>query len=192
MGDPEFVNGLMAEIAGRGIAPDFITIDGGDGGTGAAPMPLMDNVGLTVREACPLLDDALRRHGLRDRIRIIASGKLVNPSDVAYALAAGADFVVSARGFMFSLGCIQALKCNRNTCPTGITTHDPRFQRGLVPVEKAESVANFHAGIVKEVEMIAHSCGAAHPRALTRDAVRIVRRSGRTESLNTLYPEVAG
>ncbi len=192
MGDPEFVNGLMAEIAGRGIAPDFITIDGGDGGTGAAPMPLMDNVGLTVREACPLLDDALRRHGLRDRIRIIASGKLVNPSDVAYALAAGADFVVSARGFMFSLGCIQALKCNKNTCPTGITTHDPRFQRGLVPVDKADNVANFHKGMVKEVEMIAHSCGAPHPRALTRDAVRIVRRSGRTESLNAIYPTVTG
>lgn len=192
MGDPEFVNGLMAEIAGRGIAPDFITIDGGDGGTGAAPMPLMDNVGLTVREACPLLEDALCRHGLRDRICIIASGKLVNPSDVAYALATGADFVVSARGFMFSLGCIQAMKCNKNTCPTGITTHDPRFQRGLVPIDKADNVANFHKGVVKEVEMIAHSCGAPHARALTRDAVRIVRQSGRTESLNAIYPEVAG
>ena len=192
MGDPEFVNRLMVEAVARGIAPDFITIDGGDGGTGAAPMPLMDNVGLTVREACPLLDDALRRHGLRDRIRIIASGKLVNPSDVAFALAAGADFVVSARGFMFSLGCIQAMKCNKNTCPTGITTHDPRFQRGLVPADKADNVANFHKGIVKEVEMIAHSCGAPNARALNRDAVRIVQLTGRTEALATLYPPIAG
>ena len=192
MGDPEFVNRLLVEVVARGIAPDFITIDGGDGGTGAAPMPLMDNVGLTVREACPLLDDALRRNGLRDRIRIIASGKLVNPSDVAFALAAGADFVVSARGFMFSLGCIQAMKCNKNTCPTGITTHDPRFQRGLVPADKADNVANFHKGIVKEVEMIAHSCGAPNARALNRDAVRIVQQTGRTEALATLYPPVAG
>lgn len=191
MGNPEFANSLMVEIAARQIAPDFITIDGGDGGTGAAPMPLMDNVGLTVREACPLLDDALRRHGLRDRIRIIASGKLVNPTDVAYALAAGADFVVSARGFMFSLGCIQAMKCNKNKCPTGITTHDPRFQRGLVPSDKADNVANFHKGVVKEVDMIAHSCGAPHARALTREAVRIVQQTGRTEGLAMLYSPVA-
>ncbi len=192
MGDPDFVDKLMTRIAACGIAPDFITIDGGDGGTGAAPMPLMDNVGLTVREACPLLDDALRRNGLRDRIRIIASGKLVTPSDVAFALASGADFVVSARGFMFSLGCIQAMKCNKNTCPTGITTHDPRFQRGLVPADKADNVANFHRGIVKEVEMIAHSCGAPNARALCRDAVRIVQHTGRTEALAALYPPVAG
>ncbi len=155
-------------------------------------MPLMDNVGLTVREACPLLDDALRRHGQRERICIIALGKLVNPSDVAYALAAGADFAVSARGFMFLLGCIQALKCNKNTCPTGITTHDPRFQRGLDPTEKAEKVAHFHKSLVKEVEMIVHSCGAPHARALTRDMLRVVRQTGRTESLASIYPPIAG
>jgi len=85
----------------------------------------------------------------------------VNPGDVAWALCAGADFITSARGFMFSLGCIQALKCNKNTCPTGITTHDPRFQKGLVVEEKFMRVANYATGIVKEVEMIAHSVGVA-------------------------------
>lgn len=192
MGDPTFLDQLFAAVVARGNGPDFITIDGGDGGTGAAPMPLMDNVGLVVREALPLLDDALRRHGLRKQIRVIASGKLIEPSDVAFALAAGADFVVSARGFMFSLGCIQALKCNQNTCPTGITTHDPRFQRGLDPSDKANRVAHYHEGVVREVDMIAHSCGVARARDLQRHHVRVVRRTGRTEALSELYPPVAG
>jgi len=190
MGDPTFLDQLFTAVSARGHGPDFITVDGGDGGTGAAPMPLMDNVGLVAREAVPLLDDALRRHGLRDRIRIIASGKLIEPTDVAFALAAGADFVVSARGFMFSLGCIQALKCNKNSCPTGITTHDPRFQRGLDLTDKAERVAQYHKGVVQEVEMIAHSCGADHARDLERSHVRVARRSGRTEALASLSPPV--
>ncbi len=104
--------------------PDFIAVDSGDGGTGAAPMTLMDNVGLGVRESLPRVIDSLTKVGLRQRVRVIASGKLINPEGVAWALCAGADFVVSARGFMFSLGCIQAMKCNKNTCPTGVTTHD--------------------------------------------------------------------
>jgi glutamate synthase domain-containing protein 2 len=87
---------------------------------------------MPIREALPLISALRDRMGLKERIRLVASGKLVNPGDVAWALAAGADFVTSARGFMFSLGCIQSLKCNKNICPTGITTHDPRFQKGLV------------------------------------------------------------
>ncbi len=131
VGTETSMQGLFDEIAARGaaLAPDFITIDGGEGGTGAAPMPLIDLVGMLIREALPLVVDMRNRAGLKDRVRIIASGKLVNSGDLAWALAAGADLVTSARGFMFSLGCIQALKCNKNTCPTGITTHDPRFQK---------------------------------------------------------------
>ncbi|MEM7424161.1 MAG: FMN-binding glutamate synthase family protein [Pseudomonadota bacterium] len=181
---------MVEEIARRGpqSAPDFITIDGGDGGTGAAPMPLMDLVGLTVREALPIVSDLLHRHGLRDRIRIITSGKLVNPGDVAWALATGADFVTSARGFMFSLGCIQALKCNKNTCPTGITTHDPRFQKGLVPREKYKNVASYAKQMIKEVEMIAHSCGVSEPRQLRRHHVRLVQSDGKSVPMDVLYP----
>jgi len=122
---------------GADMAPDCITIDGGEGGTGAAPMPLMDLVGMPVREALPLVVDLRDEFELHDRIPLIASGKLVNPGDIAWALAEGADFVVSARDFMFALGCIQALKYNKNTCPTGITTHDPCFQKGLVVDRKA-------------------------------------------------------
>jgi glutamate synthase domain-containing protein 2 len=169
-------------------APDFITIDSGDGGTGAAPMPLMDLVGLTIRESLPMVADLLVERGLKERIRLIASGKLVNPGDVAWALCAGADFVTSARGFMFSLGCIQALKCNKNTCPTGITTHNKRLQKGLVPEVKSERVAHYAQNIIHEVEIIAHSCGLAEPRGLRRSHVRIVQDTGRTVTMSELYP----
>jgi len=174
---------------GAASAPDFITIDGGEGGTGAAPMPLMDLVGMPVREALPMIATLRDAAGLKDRIRLVASGKLVNPGDIAWAMAAGADFVTSARGFMFSLGCIQALKCNKNTCPTGITTHDQRFQKGLVPDEKYKKVAKYAASIVKEVETIAHSVGVSEPRQLRRDHVRIVQPNGTSVPMNVLYPQ---
>jgi len=181
---------MCKEIHRRGIesAPDFITVDSGDGGTGAAPMPLMDNVRLLVRESLPMVADILQAHGMRERIRLVASGKLVTPSGVAWALCAGADFVTSARGFMFSLGCIQALKCNKNTCPTGVTTHNPRLQRGLDPTDKAVKVANYCRNMVHEVETIAHSCGVSEPRQLRRYHVRIVQNSGLSVPLDVLHP----
>ncbi len=167
-------------------APDFMTIDGAEGGTGAAPMPLMDLVGVSIREALPRLVSLRDEFGQRDRIRLIASGKLVNPGDVAWALAAGADFVTSARGFMFSLGCIQALRCNRNTCPTGITTHDKSLQKGLVVEDKYVKVASYAKMITKEVETIAHSVGVSDPRHLRPDHVRIVQEDGRSVAMDKL------
>ncbi len=182
---------LFREIGERGIesAPDFITVDSGDGGTGAAPMSLIDNVGLPVRESLPLVVDKLKMYGLRERVRVIASGKLVNPSEAAWALCVGADFVNSARGFMFALGCIQALQCNKNTCPTGITTHNKRLQRGLVPQDKAERVKRYSETMRKEIGTIAHSCGVAEPRKLRRYHCRIVQDDGRSIALDELYPE---
>ncbi|OYY89509.1 MAG: FMN-binding glutamate synthase family protein [Sphingomonas sp. 28-66-16] len=187
-----WIDTLCEEILARGIesAPDFITVDGGDGGTGAAPMALMDNVGLTLEESLPMVADILHRHGLRNRIRIIASGKLVTPAEVAWALCSGADFVNSARGFMFSLGCIQALKCNKNTCPTGITTHDKRLQRGLDPADKAVKVANYCHTLVHDVETIAHSCGVAEPRFLRRFHVRVVQGNGQSVPMDVLFPQL--
>ncbi|APX22899.1 MULTISPECIES: FMN-binding glutamate synthase family protein [Salipiger] len=181
---------LFKLIVARGpeSAPDFICIDGGEGGTGAAPMPLIDLVGMPIREALPRIVDLRDRYGLKDRIRIIASGKLVNPADVAWAICLGADFVASARGFMFSLGCIQALKCNRNTCPTGITTHDPRLQKGLVVEDKYMKVANYAKGIIKEVETIAHSVGVSEPRQMRRRHVRIVQADGSSIPFNKIRP----
>ncbi|MEO0440170.1 MAG: FMN-binding glutamate synthase family protein [Pseudomonadota bacterium] len=190
VGSYGWLSELCEEIHRRGIesAPDFFTLDGGDGGTGAAPMPLMDNVGLQLHESLPMLSDILHQYGLRERIRIIASGKRITPSEVAWTICAGADFVNSARGFMFSLGCIQAMKCNKNTCPTGITTHDPRFQRGLDPTDKKVKVANYCKSLVHEVEVLAHSCGVDEPRQLGRKHVRIVQANGKSVPLDELYP----
>ncbi|GGO59609.1 Glutamate synthase domain-containing protein 2 [Roseovarius pacificus] len=178
----------MINLREDDCAPDFICVDGGEGGTGAAPMPLIDLVGMPIREALPRMVDLRDRHGLKDRIRIIASGKLVNPSDVAWALCAGADFVTSARGFMFSLGCIQALKCNRNTCPTGITTHDPRLQGGLVVEDKYLKVANYAKSVIGEVETVAHSVGVTEPRLMRRRHVRIVQADGSSVPFNKTRP----
>ena len=193
VGAEDAIAGLFEAITARGAetAPDFITIDGGEGGTGAAPMPLIDLVGMSIREALPLVANLRNAAGLRDRIALVASGKLVNPGDVAWALATGADFVTSARGFMFALGCIQALKCNKNTCPTGITTHDPRFQKGLVVEDKETRVAAYAKEIIKEVETIAHSVGVAEPRLMRRSHVRVVQPNGRTMLMSELWPQDA-
>lgn len=181
LGDNVWLQELFDEIVERGVdsAPDFITLDSADGGTGAAPQPLMDYVGLPISESLPWLVDELLRRDLRQRIRIVASGKLIEPSMVAWALAVGADFVVSARGFMFSLGCIQALQCHKNTCPTGITTHDKKLQRGLDPTDKAERVASYQKAISYGVGLIAHSCGVVEPRKLSRKHLRRADESGR-------------
>ncbi len=180
---------LFAAFAERpNDVPDFVTIDGGEGGTGAAPMPLIDLVGMSIREALPVAANLRDENGFHDRIRLIASGKLVNPGDVAWALAAGADFVTSARGFMFSLGCIQALKCNKNTCPTGITTHDKRFQKGLVVKDKFERVARYATEIIHEVETIAHSVGVPEPREMRRRHVRITQDGGASLPMNEIIP----
>lgn len=192
IGSTAWLDDFFAEINKRGpaSAPDFITLDSGDGGTGAAPMPLMDNVGLPIKETLPLLVDKLNEYGLKNRIKVVVSGKLINPSKVAWALCMGADFATSARGFMFSIGCIQALKCNKNTCPTGITTHNKRLQKGLNPEDKAVKVANYVHNLNHAVEIITHSCGAREPRELNRSHVRIVQGSGKSIPLNELYPEV--
>jgi glutamate synthase domain-containing protein 2 len=183
-----WLDDLMTKVRERGEGPDFFTLDSGDGGTGAAPMALMDNVGLPINESLPLVRDIIKSHGLEARIPIVASGKLTTPAEVAWALCAGASFVNSARGFMFALGCIQSLKCNRNTCPTGITTHDRRLQKGLDPTDKAVRVANYCANLRHDVEVIAHSCGVPHPRRLRRFHVRIVCPDGISRPLSELYP----
>lgn len=187
-----WLDDLLTQIKQRGeaSAPDFITVDGGDGGTGAAPLALIDGMGLQLKESLPLLVDKLNEYGLRKRIKVICSGKRITPSEVAWALCMGADFVNNARGFMFSLGCIQALQCNKNTCPTGITTHDEKLQRGLVVKDKSERVANYAKTMRKEVETIAHSCGAPEPRKLKRQHARIVSTNGLSIPLDELHPNV--
>ena len=193
VGDAHWLEELCHLILVRGVesAPDFITIDGAEGGSGAAPKALLDYMGLPLCESLPEVVDLLRGYGLRDRVKVIASGKMIVPSGVAWALCMGADFVVSARGFMFSLGCIQAMQCNKNTCPTGVTTHDPKLHRGLNSELKSERVANYVAGLIYDVGVIAHSCGVLEPRELRRTHARIVTNSGRSVTLESIYPTVA-
>ena len=192
VGGLRFFDELCEAILRRGLeqAPDFITIDSGDGGTGAAPQSLMDYAGLTIRESLPGVIDKLAGYGLRERIKVVVAGKLITPVDVAWALCVGADFVVSARGFMFALGCIQAMQCNKNTCPSGVATQDPELQKGLDVTDKAARVAHYVANMVSEVSVIAHSCGVAEPSELNRSHAHIVTAPGQSQSLDSYYARV--
>jgi len=164
VGDPAFLDDWFSDcVAHPEGCPDYIQVDGGEGGTGAAPSALIDYVGLPITEALRLTVAARERFGLAGRIRIIASAKLITPDKVAWALCMGADFVSSARGFMFSLGCIQALKCGSGQCPTGVTSANPRLIAGLDPADKAARVARYAMRLREEVEVIAHACGLTDP-----------------------------
>lgn len=190
IGGRRFLHELCEAILRRGLetAPDFIAVDGGEGGSGAAPQALADHMALSIDEALPRVVDTLIEFGLRERIRVIAAGKLVTSARAAWALAAGADFVNTARGFMFSLGCVQAMRCHQNTCPTGISTHNAKLQRGLVVEEKYLRVANYALNMNKEIDMIAHACGLTHAREFRREHVRLVQTAGRSEAFNMIYP----
>ena len=191
LGTVDMIEDLCKEILKRGpdSAPDFITLDGAEGGTGASPAGLVDYMGLPIAESLPLLVDTLVTYGLRDRIKIIAAGKLVTPAEVVWALCMGADFVSSCRGFMFALGCIQALKCHTNHCPTGITTHNPYLTRALDPTDKAVRVTNYVNSIIKETIDISHSCGLSNPHNFQRMHARIVTETGISKSMAELYPD---
>ncbi|MGF1792443.1 FMN-binding glutamate synthase family protein [Photobacterium profundum] len=189
IGSIAWFDDLLNEIEQRGkdSAPDFITIDSADGGTGAAPQPLMDYVGLPLKESLPLIIERLKKHNLKEQIKVIASGKLITPSKVAWAIALGADFVVSARGHMFALGCIQALQCNKDTCPTGITTHNKRLQQGLNVQDKTQRVANYNKYIHYGIGLLAHSCGVTNARDINKNHIRIVTENGLSVALDKLY-----
>jgi glutamate synthase domain-containing protein 2 len=160
VGDPAFVDEWFDDCYHNpDHCPDYVHVDGGEGGTGAAPAPLADYVGMPITQALPVVAALRAEHGLKERIRIVAAGKLVTPDKVAWALCMGADFVSSARGFMFSLGCIQAMKCGSGHCPTGVTAVDPKLIAGLDSMDKAVRVSRYAKRIQDEVEMIAHSCG---------------------------------
>mgnify|MGYP005809476529 CR=1 FL=1 len=186
----EDIEGLCDAILKKGaaFAPDFITLDGGDGGSGAAPESLADHVGMPLAESLPWLVDALAQAGLNDRVRVIASGKLLTAQAAAWALCVGADFVNTARGFLFALGCVQSLRCHTGTCPTGITTHDPRRTQGLVVEDKAMRVAHYALAMNRELDVIAHACGLANARGFSREHARLVLAPGKSALLSEIYP----
>lgn len=150
-----------------GLRPDFIVVDGAEGGTGAAPAEFLDHVGSPLREGLVFARNALVGCGLKEDIKLAASGKQVSAFAMAASLAMGADWVNAGRGFMFSLGCIQSLNCHNNTCPTGIATSDPGRQRGLVVPDKADRVYNFHKNTVSALMEVVGAAGCEHPSELT-------------------------
>lgn len=180
LGDGRFLFDLCDAVHRRALssAPDFLTIDGSEGGSGAVPQMLADHMGLPLREALPLVVDILLQASLKERIRVIASGKLVTPAKVAWALCMGADFVTTGRGFLFALGCIQALRCHTDSGPTGITTHNRRLQRGLVVEDKSLRVARYGQAMNRGVDEFAHICGVGHARLLRREHVLLMTPDG--------------
>ena len=166
VGHPWEVFSLGKAILHTGITPDFIVVDGAEGGTGAAPMEFADHVGTPLQEGLLLVHNMLVGLGLRGNVRIGASGKLITSFDIARTLALGADFVNMARGFMFSVGCIQAQKCNTDHCPTGVATQDEGRQRALVVPDKAQRVYNFHRNTLHALQELVQAAGLEHPNQL--------------------------
>ncbi|MBL8562497.1 MAG: FMN-binding glutamate synthase family protein [Gemmobacter sp.] len=154
---------IVKAMLETGITPDFIVIDGKEGGTGAAPMEFANHMGMPLVEGLTFAHNTLRGAGLRDRIRLGASGKLIHAFDIAKALALGADWANSARGFMFAIGCIQAQSCHTNHCPTGVATQDQARQKALVVPDKAERVYNFHKNTLKALGDMTGAAGLLHP-----------------------------
>ena len=165
---------MVKAMLSTGITPDFIVVDGAEGGTGAAPLEFTDHVGSPVQEGLLLVHNTLRGVGLRDRIKIGCAGKVVSAFDITRLMALGADWCNSARGFMFALGCLQAQTCHTGHCPTGVTTQDPIRQKALVVPDKAERVFNFHQMTLHALQEMVQAAGVSHPSEIT--AHHIVRR----------------
>jgi glutamate synthase domain-containing protein 2 len=179
--------GIVKAMVETGEHPDFVVVDGAEGGTGAAPIEFTDHVGTPLREALMLVQNALVGAGLRDRVRVGASGRIISSFDIARTMALGADFCNSARGFMFALGCLQAQTCHTGHCPTGVTTQDPLRMRALVVPDKAERVANFHRSTLESLKDLVGAAGLNHPLELAPE--HIIRRvsSKEVRSLANLY-----
>ena len=168
IGDPSEFNDLCVEMKRQNIFPDFLSIDGGEGGTGAAPPEFSNSIGMGLRDGLIIANDYLMLHGIRDQVRLIASGKVVTGFDMVKVLALGADACYSARAMMLALGCIQALECNKNKCPTGVATQRPDLYKGLDVEDKYVRVANYHQGTLESVAEILCAAGISDIKNLNR------------------------
>jgi glutamate synthase domain-containing protein 2 len=187
LGHPWEWFGVAKAMRTTGILPDFIVVDGGEGGTGAAPLEFTDHVGVPLREALMIVHNTLVGLNLRDKIRIGAAGKVITAIDVARTLALGADWCNAARGFMFALGCIQSQSCHTDFCPTGVATQDPKRWKHLDVPDKAQRVRNFHENTLIALKELLQAAGLTHPSELGPE--HLIRRVSSTEvrSLATLY-----
>ena len=165
------------------IYPDFITIDGGEGGTGASFQELQDGVGLPLFTSLPIIDGLLKTHGIRERIKIFASGKLITPDKIAIALALGADLVNVARAMMISVGCIMSKQCHKNTCPAGVATTDAKKERALVVDEKQYRVVNYITSLHEGLFNIAAAVGVESPTEIGPEHVTIKHQNGQLDTI---------
>ena len=183
--------GMAKAMLESGITPDFIVVDGKEGGTGAAPLEFMDYVGMPLRDGLSFVHNALVGIGVRDKVRIGASGKITSAFDMARTLALGADWCNAARGFMFAVGCIQAQSCHTGECPTGVATQDPLRQRAIVVPDKAERVASFHRNTLHALAELVAAAGLSHPSELRPHHFLRRASSDKVISLAEQYEQLA-
>jgi glutamate synthase domain-containing protein 2 len=188
VGQQTQLEALFEAMIRTDIFPDFITVDGGEGGSGATYKSMADSMGLPLFPALLTLVDTAHAYGVRDRFKIFASGKLIAPDKVAIALAIGADGVNSARGFMMANGCIMAAQCHTGKCPAGVTTTNPSYQNALVPDEKKWRVMNYIISMRFGLYTLAAACGLDSPRKFTRDHILYKNEQGHTVKLSDLFP----
>ena len=178
---------MVKAMLETGIVPDFIVVDGTEGGTGAAPLEFANHVGMPMVEGLTFVHNTLRGAGIRDQVKIGAAGKIVSAFDIARAMSLGADWCNSARGYMFAIGCIQAQACHTNHCPVGVTTQDPLRQKALVVPDKAKRVARFHANTLKALGEMAAAAGLDDPRGFLPYHFMTRRADGRITESNDVY-----
>ena len=185
----EFIAICKAMIS-TGISPDFITVDGGEGGTGAAPVEFSNILGSPLLDGLAFVSNTLEGYDLKKNIKLICSGKIFTGFHIARALALGADMCNSARAMMLALGCIQALKCNNNTCPTGVATQDQSLMNGLVVSDKAKRVANYHENTVSSFMELIAAMGLNSPSELNRSYVNRRLSANTVLKYDEIYPPV--
>ena len=173
LGRADEFSSLLSEMKQQKICPDYLVIDGSEGGTGAAPKTFMDDIGVPIYKALPFVNDLLKEYDLRDKMKLVASGKLINAGRQFIAMSFGANAIYSARGFMLAIGCIQAMQCNSNTCPVGITSHSPKLYTGIDIEVKSERVASYVNNISHDHEEILASLGKGSHSELNQDNLLI-------------------
>ena len=183
----QFIAICKAMVSAQVFA-DFITVDGGEGGTGAAPLEFTNSVGMPLRDALAFVSDTLNGYGIKKHIKIIASGKVHTGFDLIKNFALGADICNSARAMMLSLGCIQALECNTNTCPTGVATQNPNLYKGLDVNDKRVRVANFHHETIKSAVELMAAAGINHPDRLHRSHIYRRVSANQIQTYAEMYP----
>jgi glutamate synthase domain-containing protein 2 len=191
IGQPEEFVAIVKAMTETGIFPDFVTVDGGEGGTGAAPFEFSDSVGMPLRDGLAFAHNVLVGAGVRNEIVLIASGKVITGFHMFRAMALGADACNCARGMMFAIGCIQARRCNHNDCPVGVATTDPRLDKAIDVEDKSERVERYHRRTVDSFLEILHAAGLSHPREIRPE--HVFRRVDAMRSLrySDLYDWIA-